>query len=182
MKVYTKKGDSGKTGLYMGGRVSKGDVQIDLNGDIDEAQAFIGLGRSNLLEDKFANDILIKIERDLWVMMAEVGRSKMAKSGPVENVDKVSPEMVKNLEAIIDEISSLFELPKEFVVPGESKRAAALDVARAVVRRAERNAVKSGFVESSENVVPYLNRLSDLLWSLARYVEGESLKTRQVNA
>ena len=101
----------------------------------------------------------------------------------IDNLDensRVTKEMVEGLEGMIDELSEKFEMPKEFVVPGEDEVSARLDVARTVCRRAERSAV--GLELENSYVVPYLNRLSDLLWSAARWQEGESVTTKSVPA
>ncbi len=174
-KIYTKKGDKGTTGLYRGERVSKSSPQIEINGAVDEAQSFIGLARSELLDCEELNGILKHIEKDLWILMAEVATTKSAKVPPTPGVDQVNEIMVKAIEVLIDEFAAKFRLPKQFVVTGENRAAAQLDVARAVVRRAERIAVAYGEYVDDGYVIIYLNRLSDLLWTLARYVENGSL-------
>ena len=173
MKVYTRKGDDGTTGLLHGGRVAKDSPQPTAYGDVDEAQAVIGLARA--VADGELAGILIDIERDLWVVMAELAcnpdRLDDAGSRP-------GPEMVDRLESLIDDVSARFDPPTEFVVPGEDEVSARLDVARAVCRRAERSALSAAVAGSS--VIPYLNRLSDLLWTLARWSEGTSVTARSL--
>ena len=173
MKVYTRKGDDGTTGLLHGGRVAKDSPQPPAYGDVDEAQAVIGLARA--VADGELAGILIDIERDLWVVMAELAcnpdRLDDAGSRP-------GPEMVDRLESLIDDVSARFDPPTEFVVPGEDEVSARLDVARAVCRRAERSALSAAVAGSS--VIPYLNRLSDLLWTLARWSEGASVAARSL--
>ena len=173
MKVYTRKGDDGTTGLLHGGRVAKDSIQPTAYGDVDEAQAVIGLARA--VADGELAGILIDVERDLWVVMAELAcnpdRLDDAGSRP-------GPEMVDRLESLIDDVSARFDPPTEFVVPGEDEVSARLDVARAVCRRAERSALSAATPGSS--VVPYLNRLSDLLWTLARWSEGTSVTARSL--
>jgi len=183
MKIYTGKGDDGTTGLLFGGRVAKDSPLPGAYGTIDEAQAAIGLARAQARADGASGDefdeILVGLERDLWVVMAEVAteHSNRAKLTPGQSL--ATPEMVSRLEALIDDISGRFAAPTEFVVPGQNLVAAALDVARTVARRAERAAIAVTADESM--VVPYLNRLSDLLWTLARWQEGDSLATREVD-
>ncbi len=120
--------------------------------------------------------MLTALERDLWVLMAEVATVADHRSKLVAGKTRVTPEMVERLERLIDDVAARFEPPHEFVVPGQSVVAAQLDVARTVVRRAERRALAVAVEGSS--VGPYLNRLSDLLWTLARWQEDESLPAR----
>ena len=177
MKVYTRKGDDGSTDLLYGGRVSKNDSQPEVYGDVDETQAFIGLARAAAGEE--LSTLLLKIERELWTLMAELACNP-EKIGNLDENSRVTKEMVEGLEDVIDELSEKFEMPKEFVVTGEDEVSARLDVARTVCRRAERSAV--GLALENSHVVPYLNRLSDLLWSAARWQEGESVTTKSVPA
>ena len=120
--------------------------------------------------------MLVDLERDLWVLMAELATADENRGKLVAGRTLVTAGMVARLESLIDDVTARFEAPAEFVVPGEAPVAAALDVARAVVRRAERRALAVA-VEGS-HVVPYLNRLSDLLWTLARWQENGSLPAR----
>jgi len=177
MKVYTRRGDDGSTDLLYGGRVSKNDSQPEVYGDVDETQAFIGLARAAAGEE--LSTLLLKIERELWTLMAELACNP-EKIGNLDENSRVTKEMVEGLEGMIDELSEKFEMPKEFVVPGEDEVSARLDVARTVCRRAERSAV--GLALENSYVVPYLNRLSDLLWSAARWQEGETVTTKSVPA
>jgi cob(I)alamin adenosyltransferase len=178
MKVYTRKGDDGTTRLFHGGRVRKDAPRPEAYGAIDEAQAFIGVARSQVPRGGDLDRWLIGVERDLWVVMAELATADDGRAELVGGESLVTAEMVAALEEVIDEVSAWFEAPTYFVLPGEDSVAAALDVARTVVRRAERAAL-SVAAEGSQ-VVPYLNRLSDLLWTFARWHEGESRPTRSV--
>ena len=173
MKVYTRKGDDGTTGLLHGGRVAKDSPQPTAYGDVDEVQAVIGLARA--VADGELAGILIDIERDLWVIMSELACNPDCLD---EAGSRPGPEMVDRLESLIDDISARFDPPPEFVVPGEDEVSARLDVARAVCRRAERSALSAAVAGSS--VIPYLNRLSDLLWTLARWSEGTSVTARSL--
>jgi cob(I)alamin adenosyltransferase len=179
-KIYTRKGDDGTTGLLYGGRVKKGDPQIDLNGDIDEAQAAIGLARSRLKENQKLNELLSHIERDLWVVMGEVAcyekKRELLKSKNAE----VSEEMVKKLEVSIDFFMAEVGTIRDFTIPGESPGSAYLDFARTIVRRAERKAYNIAQLKNTL-IGPYLNRLSDLLWALARYTEPGTIKAKEIN-
>ncbi len=174
-RIYTRKGDDGTTGLYFGGRVRKDSALVDAYGTIDEAQAFMGLARAEAERGSELDELLVRLERDLWVVMGELA-TDVANRHKLGEAGVMSPARVAELEAQIDDIKSRFELPSEFVVPGENRVAALLDVARTVVRRAERLAL--GVAPDGSQVIPYLNRLSDLLWTVARWQEGTSLPTR----
>ncbi len=176
MKVYTKTGDDGTTGLLFGGRVAKDSALPTAYGGVDEAQASFGVVRAELDADDELAPMLVAIMRDLWVLMAELATlpDNRAKLSPGATL--VTEDMVDALEAHIDAISQRFDPPTEFVVPGQNRVAALLDVARTVVRRAERDAIVAAAPDSF--VVPYLNRLSDLAWTLARWRDGESLTAR----
>jgi cob(I)alamin adenosyltransferase len=176
MKIYTKKGDDGTTGLLFGGRVRKDDARIELNGAVDEAQAALGLARAEAEPGSPLDELLVALERDLWVLMAEVATATENRHKLSAATTLVTSEMVEALEGHIDRIGELSEMPKEFVVPGQGRTAAALDLARTVVRRAERLSLALG-TEGSQ-VGPYLNRLSDLCWTIARWQEAEHLLTR----
>jgi cob(I)alamin adenosyltransferase len=177
VKIYTRKGDDGTTGLLYGGRVAKDSAAPEAYGTVDEAQALLGLARAEAERGAELDVLLVALERDLWVLMAELATdpSNVAKLEPGRS--RVTQEMVDTLEVHIDAFSDRFEPPTEFVVPGEDRLAALLDVARTVIRRAERGALSAA--ADGSLVVPYLNRLSDLLWTLARWQEGDSLPSRQ---
>lgn len=170
MKIYTRKGDDGTTGLLFGGRTDKDAAAIELNGAVDEAQAALGWARSLCAPADPMNRAVAELERDLWILMAEVATSVENRPKLEDGRTKVSASMVDELERRIDDASQSTTMPTEFVVPGENQLAAALDVARTVVRRAERRAVAWDVEDSL--VVAYLNRLSDLVWTLARVAEG----------
>jgi len=171
--IYTRTGDDGSTGLFYGGRVRKDDPAPVAYGDVDEAQAIIGVARAATADgDPRLNDILVQVARDLYVLMAELATAAENRHKLDAGSTLVSAPMVGNLETLIDEVASRFEPPSHFVVPGEDLGAAHLDVARTVVRRAERHALATAAPDSF--VVQYLNRLSDLLWTLARWREGAS--------
>lgn len=178
MKVYTRKGDDGTTGLLFGGRVRKDAPAPTAYGDVDEAQAAIGLARSETESGSELDALLVELERDLWIVMAELATDPTRRAKLVPGTSMATPEMVTRLEELIDEFSERFDPPREFVVPGETRVAARLDLARTVVRRAERSCVGAAVDDSS--VGPYLNRLSDLLWTLARWHEGSSRAVRTV--
>jgi cob(I)alamin adenosyltransferase len=178
VKIYTKRGDDGTTGLLFGARVEKDSLVIEANGGVDEAQAALGWARS-LAEGDLASQIM-GCQRDLWILMAEVAAAPGERDRLVEDRTKVSAAMVQVLESSIDRWSELVVLPDEVVVPGENQLSAALDVARTVVRRAERAVVRCRLEDS--RAVSYLNRLSDLVWTLARVAEGSVHRvTKELN-
>ena len=176
-KVYTRTGDDGTTGLLYGGRVRKDSELPTAYGAVDEAQAFLGVARADAGAGTELDGLLIRLERDLYVLMAELATRPDNRHKLTPGVSAVTEEMVTGLEGLIDDVSARFEPPTEFVVPGESRVAAHLDVARTVVRRAERHALAAAPPPS--HVVTYLNRLSDLLWTLARWQEGHSLPSHE---
>ncbi|MDA8385719.1 MAG: cob(I)yrinic acid a,c-diamide adenosyltransferase [Actinomycetota bacterium] len=180
MKIYTKKGDDGTTGLLYGGRVQKDSYQIELNGAVDEAQAHLGFARSLGERGAALDEIVISLEADLWVLMAEVATGEDSRSKLTPGKTLVTSDMVARLEHLIDDAMERFEMPKAFVVPGSNPLSAAMDVARTVVRRAERLCLPFMRAYPESSVGPYLNRLSDLCWALARWQEGEHLLAKEV--
>ena len=170
VRIYTKTGDDGTTGLLFGGRVRKDSTVMQINGTVDEAQAAIGLARAEATAGSELDELLTGLERDLYVLMAEVATDPENRHKLVPGTSLVTEEMVVALEAHIDRLIAEVDMPSDFVVPGTNRASAALDLARTVVRRAERLVVSSPTEGSL--VGRYLNRLSDLLWALARHAEG----------
>ena len=169
-KIYTKHGDQGKTGLLYGGRVSKSDPYLSAYCTTDEAVTALGLARS-LSDSTDIKSIIISLQEDLFTIGAELSTSPEDYSKLQKHFTTISQEMTLRLEEKIDELTGKFELPKSFIIPGNSPTSSALDMARTIVRRAEREAVKlyeSNLLANSE-VLRYLNRLSDLLFILARF-------------
>ncbi|NLZ53673.1 MAG: cob(I)yrinic acid a,c-diamide adenosyltransferase [Thermoanaerobacteraceae bacterium] len=168
MGLYTKTGDSGKTGLLDGKRVYKSDTRIEAYGTVDELVAAIALARSfNFRKD--ISDILKKIEEDLFLLAAELAAEKadMLK-------DKITQEHIEWLETKIDQIMSKSSLKNDFIVPGPYKSSASIHVARTIARRAERQAVKLDLeISVRKEVLIYLNRLSDLLFAISKFQEEE---------
>ena len=180
MRLYTRKGDDGSTDLYFGGRTGKDAAAVAAYGAVDEAQAFLGLARAEAEPGSELDEVLLALERDLWVLMADLATGPQNRHKLEAGRTRVTDDMVSALERRIDDLTGRFSMPTEFVVPGQTRTAALLDVARTVVRRAERLAVP--VAPEGSLAVPYLNRLSDLLWAMARWQEGESLPARQVGA
>ena len=177
-RLYTGEGDDGTTGLLFGGRVAKDSAHPRATGAVDEAQATIGVARSLCEPGGELDDQLVHVCRDLWVLMAELATLPAHRAKLTDGQTRVTVAMVNALEALVDEVGTRFEVPNAFVVPGQTPLAAQLDLARTVVRRAERDAVV--VCPADSHVLPYLNRLSSLLWAQARWVEGEHLLSRDV--
>jgi cob(I)alamin adenosyltransferase len=187
VRIYTRKGDDGTTGLLFGGdRVSKAALRTDAYGTTDEAVSAIGLARAAIgsatdrTEARLA-ELAVRLQRELFVVGAELATHVDRRDRLTDGISRVTEEMVAALEREIDELEALVEQPKEFVLPGESSAGAALDLARTTVRRAERRAValaESGELPESQ-VVPYLNRLADLLFVAARAADGGFLPVRR---
>ena len=178
-RLWTGKGDDGTSGLFFGGREPKTSARFAAVGAVDEAQSFVGLARAEARQasgHEGLDEMLTTIARDLWVLNAELATADANREKLEGGVSLVTPEMVGELEAMVTDVAGRFDLPQEFVVPGQDRASALLDVARTVVRRAERAAAEVAVEGSS--VIPYLNRLSTLLWTLARWVEGAPLRSR----
>ncbi len=180
MRIYTKKGDDGTTGLLFGGdRVSKAALRTDAYGTTDEAVSALGLARAAIgaetdrAEARLA-ELILRLQREMFVVGAELATHVERRDRLADGASRVTGEMVAALEDQIDQLELLVEQPKEFVLPGESMTGAGLDLARTSVRRAERRAVAlaadGGLPDS--HVVPYLNRLADLLFVMARVADG----------
>lgn len=175
MKIYTRKGDTGDTGLLFGGaRVGKASPRIEAAGTVDEAVAALGLARAWLRSDDPLSVLLIRLQKELFVVGAEVATHRARRARLTPGTSLVTEAMVTALERDIDALTTAHPMPVEFVVPGESQPGAALDLARSVTRRAERRVVvlaESGDLPDSQ-VVRYLNRLADLLFVMARVADG----------
>jgi cob(I)alamin adenosyltransferase len=170
MPFYTRTGDQGYTDL-LGGRVPKYDPRPETYGTIDEATSCIGFARAVASSER-TQAILVEVQRDLYIMMAE-----LAFTADLRQVRyHITAEHVQRIERDTDQLEHEVELPPHFILPGDSVAGAALDVARAVVRRAERHAVKlthDGEI-ANEQLLAYLNRLSSLLFILARFEDREA--------
>jgi cob(I)alamin adenosyltransferase len=173
-RIYTKTGDDGTTGLLYGGRVPKDDLATEAYGTTDEAVAVLGLARSLTSDPAMAEEILA-LQRELFVVGADLAANPDQRAKLVEGVSLVTAAMTERLEGRIDALVADRPLPEVFIVPGATPSSAALDVARSTTRRAERAVVA---LERDRRTNPevrrYLNRLSDLLFVLARWEAGES--------
>ena len=187
--VATGRGDDGTTGLLFGGeRVYKDDLRTEAFGAVDEAVAALGLARAELGHVGASHartpaflglhDLILRIQRELFVVGAELATAPEAKDKQRDGETRVSPAMVERMDAILQEMEATIELPREFVVPGETRASAALEMGRTILRRAERQSVTLALhdeVLAAGHLLPYLNRLADLLWILARVAEqGEA--------
>jgi cob(I)alamin adenosyltransferase len=174
VRIYTRRGDDGTTGLLYGGRVDKSDPRTEAYGTTDEAVAALGMARV-FIADSILADLVLRLQRELFVAGAELATATENSHKLTPGSTKVTAEMVDDLEVAIDEYVARTRMPEEFIVPGESRGSAFLDYARTVIRRAERQTVameRAGMLVDGE-VVRYLNRLADLIFVLARYEEGE---------
>jgi cob(I)alamin adenosyltransferase len=182
--VATRRGDDGTTGLLFGGpRVRKDDLRTETYGTIDEAVAALGLARAQLgVKDRIGTlsagfgelpAIVLRLQRELFVAAAELATQPDAWDRQQPGVSRVDQSMVDGLETMLREAEAHIVMPTEFVVPGETPTSAALEVARTIVRRAERRAVtlEAAGLIPGPHLLPYLNRLADLLWVLARAAE-----------
>ena len=169
-KVHTRSGDSGETGLLFGGRVSKADLVTEACGTIDEAVSMMGLGRA-LSGSDLVKTALLRAQRELLRVVSELATAPENRQHLEEGIGAISPDMIEALETEIDALKTEVELPRAFVVPGASPASSAIDVARTMCRTAERRivALKETDRLPNDDVLRYVNRMSDLLFVLARY-------------
>jgi cob(I)alamin adenosyltransferase len=173
MRIYTKTGDDGTTGLLYGGRISKADLAAEAYGSVDETVAALGLARA-LAGSEETTSLLLQLQRELFVVGADLATNPEEREKLKPDVSLVTGGMVERLEGLIDQEVERHPLPQEFIVPGASPPSAALDVARTLARRAERRAValREAGREVNPDALRYLNRLSDLLFVMARSLAG----------
>jgi len=187
-RIYTRKGDDGTTSLWYGGRVAKNDARTEAYGSIDEAGAALGAARSLCGADdgELAADIL-RLQRELFVAGAELATAREAEGRLQEGISRIDDGMVEALEPVIDRYMDRVDLPPKFVITGGTTLSAQLDVARTVIRRAERRvvALRDGGELASDAVLRYLNRASDLAFAMARFADvpdPELFQGRDANA
>jgi len=173
-RIYTRKGDDGTTSLWYGGRVAKNDARTEAYGSIDEAGAALGVARSLCGPDdgELAADIL-RVQGELFVAGAELATAPDAEGRLQEGISRIDDGMVEALEPVIDRYMDRVDLPPKFVITGGTTLSAQLDVARTVIRRAERRvvALRDGGELASDAVLRYLNRASDLAFAMARFAD-----------
>jgi cob(I)alamin adenosyltransferase len=173
VKIYTRKGDDGTTGLWYGGRVPKSDSRPEAYGSIDEAASALGACRAAARNDAELYADILRIQNELFVAGAELATAPEAAQRLEPGVSKVTAEMVDRLESDIDRYMARVDLPPKFVIPGGSELSARLDIARTAVRRAERRvaAMREAGELPDDTVLRYLNRLSDAVYAMARYAD-----------
>jgi cob(I)alamin adenosyltransferase len=170
MKIYTRKGDDGTTGLWYGGRVPKSGGRPEAYGAVDEAASALGLCRAACGPDQAeVHADILRIQTELFVAGAELATAPEAAHRLEPGVSQVTQEMVDRLEADIDRYMARVELPPKFVIPGGTELSARLDVARTLVRRAERRVVDLQL--ERDTVLTYLNRASDAVYAMARFTD-----------
>ncbi len=176
IKIYTRKGDDGSTGLWYGGRVSKSDGRPEAYGSLDEGVAALGVCRVCAKDDLMLHRDLLQLQSGLFVAGAELATAPEAAARLEAGISKVTEEMVTELEETIDRYMEEVELRPKFVIPGGTELSARLDVARAALRRAERRVVdlKLAGELADDTVLRYLNRASDAIWAMARYADEPS--------
>ena len=172
-KIYTRKGDDGTTSLWYGGRVAKSDPRTEAYGSIDEAGSALGVARSLCEEGSELADDILRLQDDMFIAGAELATAPEAAGRLEDGISRVTEEMVSDLEPLIDRYMERVELPPKFVIPGGTQLSAQLDLARSIVRRAERRVVELDRAEglASEVVLRFLNRASDLVFAMARVAD-----------
>lgn len=180
MKIYTKTGDQGDTGLLYGGRIPKDHPRIAAYGTTDEVVSALGLARAHLDPADRLHDAILEVQRELFVVGAQLATDPERWEKLQPGKSQVEQAMVEVLQDRIDAVVEEHPLPDGFVVPGNNPVAAGLDLARTVTRRAERavvHLVREGLLPD-ETILRYLNRLSDYLYVLARSAEGDAVPSR----
>ena len=175
-RIYTKKGDDGTTSLWYGGRVPKSDPRTEAYGALDEAASALGVARAlcGPGDEELAADVL-RLQDDLFIAGAELATAPEAGERLVEGVSRVTSEMAAELERLIDGYMDRVELPPKFVIPGGTHLSAQLDLARAILRRAERRAVAldGGDGVLGPELLRFLNRASDAAYAMARFADAD---------
>ena len=173
-KIYTKYGDEGETSLLYGGRISKNNLHTEAYGISDEAVSTMGLARA-LSKDTRVKDILEKVQRELFTVAAELATDPQRYDLFKRHFKPVTPEMITDMEEMIDDLEQGMEMPNVFILPGGSPASAAIDMARCIIRTAERRTVtlKEQGRLTNMDILRYMNRLGDLLFVLARYEDRD---------
>jgi cob(I)alamin adenosyltransferase len=173
VKIYTRKGDDGTTGLWYGGRVAKSDSRPEAYGSVDEAASELGLCRAAARESRELYDDILQMQNELFIAGAELATAPEAAQRLEAGISKVTDAMVEHLETVIDRYMERVDLPPKFVIPGGTELSARLDVARTAIRRAERrvSAMRSDGQLPDDTVLRYLNRASDAVYAMARFAD-----------
>jgi cob(I)alamin adenosyltransferase len=174
MKTFNKRGDRGETSLLFGERVPKFDPRCEAYGTVDEAVSCLGLARALSGKEK-VRDIILRLQKEMFTVGSELATSVEYYPRLRGELRVVTPKMVQELEDTINELQRDMEMPRSFVIPGTSMASAAMDVARTIIRRTERRVVKLKHDDmiDNEELPKYLNRLADLVFTLARYEEAD---------
>ncbi|MDH3267787.1 MAG: cob(I)yrinic acid a,c-diamide adenosyltransferase [Ignavibacteria bacterium] len=168
MKIYTKTGDKGETGLFGGERISKDSIRISAYGTIDELNSFIGYTITEI-KDQSVKDNLLKIQNYLFTIGSDLATPETEKNTKL-NIQRIPESFDKEIEKMIDHYDAKLEELKNFILPGGSKGASLLHICRTVCRRAEREVVAlKNSVTIGDNIIIFLNRLSDLFFVLSRF-------------
>jgi len=175
MKIYTRKGDDGTTGLWYGGRVTKSSSRPEAYGSVDEAASALGAARAAAEPGGEVHEDILRIQAELFVAGAELATAPEAQERLEPGVSKVTDEMIERLETDIDRYMDRVQLPPKFVIPGGTELSARLDVARTLVRRAERRvtALNEDGELADTTVLTYLNRASDAVYAMARFTDED---------
>ncbi len=171
-RIATKHGDDGTTGLLFGGRISKADLRVEAYGAVDEAISALGLARA-VTKNGHTRTIIEGLQRHLFAVGAELATGPGLRQQLEQAFGVVTPAMTAELDEQLEALRAETDLPREFVIPGDSQASAAMDVARSVLRRAERRAVglkDAGLLEGDE-LLRFLNRAGDLAFVLARHLD-----------
>lgn len=170
MSVVTKTGDQGETGLLYGGRVPKDDPRVEAYGTVDETVAALGLARS-FSRYPLVKATILEVQKELFTVGAELAIDVRDYASFDKHFKRVTAAMVDRLEALVKQLEGELAMPPTFIAPGANTASAALDLARTICRRAERRAtgLKSAGLLENREIIRYLNRLSDLIYTLARY-------------
>lgn len=175
MKIYTRSGDEGNTSLLNGERVKKNDIRIELIGIMDELTSYIGFAKSSIEDDIMSTD-LENIQNNLMLIMADIAEGK-------DKSSRIDDNIVNSLEVLIDKYQNIFPKPHKFIIVGANKASSIIDIARTLARKAERRAVevdKKYPIDKKEKI--YLNRLSDFLYTIARYIDFKEELIKKVKA
>ena len=180
VKIYTKSGDKGETSLLFGGRTSKSNLRVETYGTVDEAVSSLGLAKS-LTSNTEIKLIIEDLQQSLFIIAAELATSPNNKKKLKNEVKAITKTMVSDLESLIDKINEKINLGNKFIMPGTSVASAAIDVSRTIVRRLERRIVELIALDTSinSNIIPYINRTSDLLFILGR-LEDKDKEIKEV--
>tara|TARA_B100000470_G_C19732448_1_gene365208 strand:- start:268 stop:849 length:582 start_codon:yes stop_codon:yes gene_type:complete len=182
MKIYSRTGDDGTTGLFLGGRVPKNDLRCEANGEIDFAISAMGMARSLSKKDRTKN-ILLKIQRDLYTVSSELAVDTEKYNSFKKDFITIDENYVQKIEEWIDELTQVISIPNKFIIPGDSLVSSTLDLARSSIRTAERRIVElqDEAKLNNQRILNYVNRVSDLLFTLARYEDSEISPTIVLN-